>query len=328
MNYLLNDCTDACRNMALDEYVLESLPLDSPVFWLWRNAPSVIIGLNQNVYSEVNLPYLKSHGIALARRVSGGGAVYHDLQNLNYSIVGRISELPCNPPDIAVGALRTLGVDAELSGRNDIMVEGRKCSGYAKRVSKDRILIHGTMLFDVDFDAMARALEVPGSKLQAAGVDSVRSRVTNLKPNLKGMDDVLQLRDALQGILSAGGKQIRLSREQEEEVSKIAESKFRSWEWIYGRSREASFKTSRRFPCGTVELYWETDRGILTEVRFGGDFMGGLPTAALEDRLRGLRFDQETILKTLEGVRPGVDAFFDSLQPQDIAGLFLQFPLV
>ncbi len=155
MRYLLNNSTDPYFNMALDEFCLENIVLDEPYFYLWRNRPSVIIGLNQNAYSEVNLGYLNANGITLARRVTGGGAVYHDLQNLNYTIV---APLPCHPercpepvegrsegatPAPIVYALRQLGVPAELTGRNDIFVEGRKVSGYARRVSKRQEIIHG-----------------------------------------------------------------------------------------------------------------------------------------------------------------------------------------
>ena len=169
MKYLLNNSTDPYFNMALDEFCLENIVADEPYFYLWRNRPSVIIGLNQNAYSEVNLPYLEEHGITLARRVTGGGAVYHDLQNMNYTIVGRHpSPLPM------VDALRKLGVPAELTGRNDIFVEGRKVSGYARRVSKNQEIIHGTLMYDVDLETLTRVLDTPGSKLQAKGIASVK----------------------------------------------------------------------------------------------------------------------------------------------------------
>ena len=133
MKYLINNSTDPYFNLAFDEYCLENIQSEEPYFFLWRNRPAVIIGLNQNAYSEVNLDYLNSHGITLARRVTGGGAVYHDLQNMNYTIIGR------NPsPHPMVDALRSLGVPAELTGRNDIFVEGRKVSGYARRVSHNQ----------------------------------------------------------------------------------------------------------------------------------------------------------------------------------------------
>ena len=169
--------------MSFDEYCLEQFPSDDTVFYLWRNCPAVIIGRNQNAYAEVNLPYLEQEGIKLARRVTGGGAVYHDLQNLNYTIVGRSTDLDRDYPgylSMVLEALRALGIPAEMTGRNDIVVEGRKVSGYAKRVYKDRLMVHGTLMYDVDLERLTKALAVPGSKMDAAGIASVRSRVANL----------------------------------------------------------------------------------------------------------------------------------------------------
>lgn len=322
MRYLVNECTDACRNMAFDEFALESLPLDEPVFYLWRNAPSVIIGLNQSAYAEVNLDYLKEHGIALARRVTGGGAVYHDLQNLNYTIVGKSRDLNADYPDYLhymVNALRQLGVPAELSGRNDIMVDGRKCSGYAKRVWKDRLMVHGTLMFDVDLSVLQQALSVPGSKMAASGVASVRSKVANLKDYLPGYADVLALKDALHSILAGTDSEVILSAAQQDGIEKMADEKFRTWDWLYGRSPEAEFKASRKFPCGTVEMSWSVRHGLLEDVRFGGDFLGNRPAEDLAARLDGLRYDKATLLAALQGA--GVQDYFDGLAAEDLAGL-------
>lgn len=322
MRYLVNECTDACRNMAFDEFALESLPLDEPVFYLWRNAPSVIIGLNQSAYAEVNLDYLKEHGIALARRVTGGGAVYHDLQNLNYTIVGKSRDLNADYPDYLhymVNALRQLGVPAELSGRNDIMVDGRKCSGYAKRVWKDRLMVHGTLMFDVDLSVLQQALSVPGSKMAASGVASVRSKVANLKDYLPGYADVLALKDALHAILAENDSEVKLTVGQQAEIEKIADEKFRTWNWLYGRSPEAEFKAFRKFPCGTVEMSWSVRHGLLEDVRFGGDFLGNRPAEDLAARLDGLRYDKATLLAALQGA--GVQDYFDGLAAEDLAGL-------
>ena len=326
MKYLMNDCTDACRNMAFDEYVLESLPLDEPVFYLWRNAPSVIIGLNQSAYAEVNLPYLQEKGIALARRVTGGGAVYHDLQNLNYTIVGKSRDLNADYPDylhLVVNALKALGVPAELSGRNDIMVEGRKCSGYAKRVWKDRLMVHGTLMFDVDLEELMRALAVPGSKLDAKGIASVRSRVANLKDYLPQFSGILEFRDALHGILAAGDGEVMLSPAQQAEIDAMSEDKFRSWDWIYGRSPAAAFRTSRKFPCGTVEISWSVEHGLLKDVRFGGDFMGNLPADGLAACLDGTRFDCEAMLAALNNNPEPVSSFFDGVSAEDLLSLLM-----
>jgi lipoate-protein ligase A len=308
--------------MAFDEFALESLPLDEPVFYLWRNAPSVIIGLNQSAYAEVNLDYLKEHGIALARRVTGGGAVYHDLQNLNYTIVGKSRDLNADYPDYLhymVNALRQLGVPAELSGRNDIMVDGRKCSGYAKRVWKDRLMVHGTLMFDVDLSVLQQALSVPGSKMAASGVASVRSKVANLKDYLPGYADVLALKDALHAILAGTDSEVMLTAGQQDGIEKIADEKFRTWNWLYGRSPEAEFKAFRKFPCGTVEMSWSVRHGLLEDVRFGGDFLGNRPAEDLAARLDGLRYDKATLLAALQGA--GVQDYFDGLAAEDLAGL-------
>ena len=324
MRYLVNDCTDACRNMAFDEYVLERLPLDEPVFYLWRNAPSVIIGLNQSAYAEVNLPYLESRGIALARRVTGGGAVYHDLQNLNYSIVGRSRDLNADYPEylhFMVNALRRMGVPAELSGRNDIMVDGRKCSGYAKRVWKDRLMVHGTLMFDVDLSVLQDVLSVPGSKMAASGVASVRSKVANLKDYLPAFKDVLALKDALHRILAGPDEEVILTDSQQAEIERMAEEKFRSWDWLYGRSPEAQFRASKKFACGTVEVNWSVRHGLLEDVRFGGDFLGNLPAEGLAARLNGIRFEPESILAALK--EAGVRDYFDGLTPDDLAAVLI-----
>lgn len=324
MRYLVNNCTDACRNMAFDEFVLENLPLDEPVFYLWRNAPSVIIGLNQSAYAEVNLPYLESKGIALARRVTGGGAVYHDLQNLNYTIVGKSRDLNADYPDylhFVVNALRVLGVPAELSGRNDIMVEGRKCSGYAKRVWKDRLMVHGTLMFDVDLETLREVLSVPGSKMAASGIASVRSKVANLREFLPRFRDVLALKDALHGILAGADTEVTLDTAQQDAIDRMADEKFRTWDWIYGKSPEAQFRSSRKFACGTVELSWSVRHGLLEDVRFGGDFLGNLPAEGLAARLNGIRFERDSILSALLQVK--VSDYFDGLVAEDILGLML-----
>ena len=232
MKFLRNTSTDPHFNMSFDEYCLQRLPSDDCVFYLWQNRPSVIIGHNQDARREVNLEYLQEHGIALARRVTGGGAVYHDLQNLNYSIVGRRPRI-----DVIVEALRSLGVPAELTGRNDIFVEGRKVSGFARSVYHQRELIHGTLMYDVDIDVLTRALDTPESKLNRKGVASVRSRVANLKDYLPGIDDIGQFRERLHALLACGDQEILLDPEAYERIEKRRIEKFAAPEWIFGAIR-------------------------------------------------------------------------------------------
>ena len=232
MKFLRNPSTDPHWNMSFDEYCLQRLPSDDNVFYLWQNRPSVIIGHNQDAFQEVNLDYLERNGIVLARRVTGGGAVYHDLQNLNYSIVGRRPRV-----EVIVEALRSLGAPAELTGRNDIFVEGRKVSGYARSVYQQRELIHGTLMFDVDIDALTHALDTPQSKLNRKGVASVRSRVTNLKDYLPGIKDMAQLREELHHILACGDPEIIMDEEAYRWIEERRARKFANPEWIYGPTR-------------------------------------------------------------------------------------------
>ena len=324
MKYLQNNSTDPHFNMAFDEFCLEQLKADEPVFYLWQNRPSVIIGLNQSAYAEVNLPYLREKGIVLARRVTGGGAVYHDLQNLNYTITGRIRDLETDYPayvDTMARALRQLGVPAEVSGRNDILVEGRKCSGYAKRVSKDRLMIHGTLMYDVDIDTLTRVLDTPGSKLSAAGVSSVRSRVANLKAYLPQFDGIHAFQAALQAILAGNDGEIVLCETQIAQIEADADKKYRTWEWIYGHSPVAAFQVRRKFACGNVEAAFSLKAGCIDGLRFSGDFLGNLPPDRIADALQGCRYTREAIADTLS--KEPVENCFDRLSVAELADLLL-----
>ena len=228
MRYILNESTEPRFNIAFDNWCLEHLRCPETVFCLWRNAPAVIIGRNQDPDSEVNLKFLKDNNIALIRRSTGGGAVYHDLNNLNYSIYRPLKGGPDVVEDefhdpaveLIAKALRSMGVQAEIGGRNDIFAGGKKISGFAKRIWQDRVLVHGTLMFDVDIDTLTRALDVPGSKLHGKGVASVRSRVTNIKDLLNPpLESIEEFAAALHEILSEGDGEVMLSEEQRAQIS-------------------------------------------------------------------------------------------------------------
>ena len=324
MRYLNNPSTDPHFNMAFDEFCLERLQAEEPVFYLWQNRPAVIIGLNQSAYAEVNLRFLEERGIVLARRVTGGGAVYHDLQNLNYTITGRIRDLERDCPayvETMARALRELGVPAELSGRNDILVDGRKCSGYAKRMSGNRLMIHGTLMYDVDLDTLTEALSVPGSKLSTAGIASVRSRVANLKDYLPGFPDIQAFRSALQDKLAGTDSEIILTQEQLDAIQAEAQTKFGTWEWNYGHSPSADFLSKRKFPCGTIEAGFLVRKGRISGLRFTGDFLGNLTPERIEKALEGCRFTREDLLEALR--KEPVENCFDRLSAVELVSLLL-----
>ena len=313
MKFLTNPCTNAHWNMAFDEFALEGLDVQEPLFYLWQNAPAVIIGLNQSPYAEVNLPYLEENGIRLARRVTGGGAVYHDLGNLNYSIVGPVQDMD-QAFEIMPEALRKLGVPAERTGRNDILVEGRKCSGYAKRLSRNRMMIHGTLMWDVDLDVLTEALKVPGSKVSAKGIASVRSRVANLREYLPQYPTLKAFQAALQELLADGDPEYPLTTAQREAVGLEAREKFGTWEWNFGHSPETTHQGRKKFACGTVEVLYSLKNGVLTEVTFQGDFLGNRPATELAEELKGKRPEE---LASLD-----VSAYFDGLDGASFASLF------
>ena len=321
MRYLRNTHTNPYYNMAFDEFCLESLNIDEPVFFLWQNRPSVIIGLNQEVNTEVNLDYLQKNDIALVRRVSGGGAVYHDFGNMNYTIVGRSEDLERDYPEYAgmmMKALQKLGIPATLSGRNDILVDGKKVSGFAKRVSKDRLMVHGTLMYNVDLDTLTEALNPPSTKLESKGIASVRSRVANLCELLPDITDIQMLIQRLEAILSENyqDKEYVLSEAELAQIQKIADEKFATWEWIYGRSPKATLVHSARLACGTVEIHLTLTENRITSCRFGGDFLGNLPTSEVEAALTGIPYEMNTIRECLS--KMDISRYFDGAVPDDL----------
>lgn len=319
MKYLSLTSTDPHYNMAHDQYCLECQALSEPFFYLWRNAPSVIIGLNQSAFTEVNLTYLKERGIVLARRTTGGGAVYHDLQNLNYSFCFTQGSL-VNPVEMIAQGLRSMGIPAEVSGRNDILVEGRKCSGYAKRQWKDRVLVHGTLMFDVDIQSLTSALSVEGSKLSSKGIASVRSRVANLKDYLPDGCTIESFRDKMQAFLAAGDGEIILPDTSKADIEALADSRFRLTEWIYGRSPLSGIVREKRFSCGSVRAEISVKKGIIEQIHFFGDFIGELNVSAVENALSGCNYSDEAVSQALT---MDLGEFFDSMDKEEFVAFLM-----
>lgn len=319
MRYLKNSNTDPYYNMAFDEYCLESLPIDEPVFYLWQNRPAVIVGFNQEVNTEVNLDYLKANDIALVRRVTGGGAVYHDLGNLNYTIVGRSEDLERDYPEYAslmMKALQALGVPATLSGRNDILVGERKVSGFAKRVCKNRLMVHGTLMYDVDLEVLTNVLNPSATKLQSKGIASVRSRVANLSEYLPEISDVQMLSEQLEKILSCNDTEYQLSEEDLANIQRLRDDKFATWKWNYGRSPKATLVHSARLACGTVEVHLTLKENRISSCRFGGDFLGNLPASDVEQVLQGVAYEPDAIRECLSSIK--ISHYFDGVAADDL----------
>ena len=328
MRYIRNLSTDVYYNMAFDEYALEQLPLDEPLFYLWQNRAAVIIGLNQDIHAEVDLDYAREHDIAVARRITGGGAVYHDLGNLNYTIVGRSTDMERDYPEYArhmLKALQALGLQAELSGRNDILVDGRKVSGYAKRVYKDRLMVHGTLMYDVDIDRLTRVLTPPTEKLESKGIASVKSRVLNLRDHLPQFADIGALTCALERHLSRQYQdaEYHLTEVQLAEVRTIADTKFATPEWLYGRSPSNVVACTRRLPCGNVAVHLDIKHGLIAQCSITGDFLGNMPITGIETLLQGCLYERAALEQRLADI--AMQDYLDHTDTTTFVNLLLHY---
>ena len=289
MKFIVLNSTNPHYNLAVEEYLFNTS--ESDVFMLWQNAPTVVIGKNQNAYAEVNMEYVMQNGIFLARRITGGGAVYHDLGNVNYTFISR-AEGGIDFRQFAapvINALSSLGVDAALSGRNDIEVAGKKISGNAQHRHGGRVLHHGTLLFDSDLTVLDRALKVDSEKLKTRAVRSYSARVCNLRPLLPGIDTVGQfigvLAEKIKSELGAIEAEVKACREIEELYLRN-----QSREWLLPeRDMLSRYSYTRRvrYPFGTVEVLLEMHNGVISNARISGDFFGTGELAVLEAALIG-----------------------------------------
>ncbi len=313
-----NESTDPYFNLAAEQYLLDTE--DDDIFMLWRNERTVVIGRNQNAYAEIDVPFVTENRIAVVRRLTGGGAVFHDLGNLNFTFIVPRKDCPeldfgrfCRP---IVDALRFLGVPAELSGRNDLTAEGRKFSGNAQCVYNGKVLHHGTLLFSAELSDMAGALRVNEEKMKSKGVRSVRARVCNLSSYLPGMT-VTGLKAFLENRIGAD-RLVTFSPEQMNAIEALKRDKYATWEWNFGVSKEYGRSVGKRFPYGTVELSFTAAHGVLTEVRFQGDYFGTKPVSELEAAMIGCRLQPEAIAARLSDV----GAYLFGASPSEIAALF------
>lgn len=305
VHYLETGSTDPCYNLAAEQYVLENKTAGDWLM-LWQNDNTVVVGLNQNAAEEIDRQFVKSHGITVVRRMTGGGAVYHDLGNLNYSFIsdlGNAEELSIRRfSEPVCRALASLGVQAEASGRNDILVGGRKVSGVAQRICGSRILHHGTLLFDSDLDMLSGALRADPEKFRSKSAKSARGRVANLREYLPGDVTLDDFRRKIAAELSGDGMvRETLSGGEIALIRRIADEKYRSWDWTYGKSPDYGFKNRVRCPGGTLEVRLNAHGGRISEAAFFGDFMAVEPNAPLAEALRGVRFERDEVAAVLRG---------------------------
>ncbi|WP_273524692.1 lipoate--protein ligase [Mailhella massiliensis] len=317
------DSTEAAFNLALEETLFDTLSPENPgIFLIWRNAPSVIVGCHQNTAEEVDAAYCREHGIAVVRRPTGGGAVYHDLGNVNFSFLTWVEknrlagfEEFMRP---MVQALRDLGVDASYTSRNDITVDGRKVAGTAQRRKGQKMLHHGCLMVDVDTSVLAGALAADPEKFQSKGVASHRARVANLKEFLPAG---LSREECMNMVVNAMAA--RCAQEERTlapglaaKAEALADARYRSWDWNWGHSPRFTEKRRRRFSWGRLECLLEVNEGRITGCRLFGDFFAAGDITELEKLFIGLRSDAPSLRAALENVP--VETWFSGAEHDEL----------
>src|SRR5690554_559649 len=301
--------TNPKLNLALEEYALRNFSGDTDYLLFYINEPSIIIGRNQNTLEEVNIDYIKENNIHVVRRISGGGAVYHDFGNLNFSFLTNHDVKSLNnfkkftAPVVKV--LKSLGLNAELKGRNDIEVDDKKISGTAQFSTGKRMVSHGTLLLNTDLGEVVNALNVKMSKIQSKGHKSVRSRVANISEYLKTPLKIEEFRSLLlEGLYeeSEPFENYHLTPEEWKAVHQLKEEKYDTWEWNYGRSPKFNIQRSKRFPVGEIDLRIFVEKGNITDFKIFGDFFGKEPIENLETLLRGARYEKTNITELLKDI--------------------------
>ncbi|MGQ9005124.1 lipoate--protein ligase LplJ [Bacillus subtilis] len=315
-------------NLAIEEYCVKHLDPEQQYLLFYVNQPSIIIGKNQNTIEEINTKYVEENGIIVVRRLSGGGAVYHDLGNLNFSFITKDDGDSFHNfkkfTEPVIQALHQLGVEAELSGRNDIVVDGRKISGNAQFATKGRIFSHGTLMFDSAIDHVVSALKVKKDKIESKGIKSIRSRVANISEFLDDKMTTEEFRShLLRHIFNTNDignvPEYKLTEKDWETIHQISKERYQNWDWNYGRSPKFNLNHSKRYPVGSIDLRLEVKKGKIEDCKIFGDFFGVGDVSEIENLLVGKQYERSIIADVLEGVN--LKHYFGNIAKEDFLDL-------
>ena len=329
MKYIVNKSHNPFYNIALEAYAFRELRDEDELFILWINEPTIVIGKHQNAIEEINKAYTDEHGIHVVRRLSGGGAVYHDLNNLNYTIIsnktqeGAFDFKTFSQP--VIETLADLGVTATFTGRNDLEIDGKKFCGNAQAYYKGRMMHHGCLLFDVDMTVLGNALQVSKDKIESKGVKSVRARVTNILDELPEKMTVEAFSEQLLNKIKEQSPDMTeyvLSEADLENIQNLADNQFATWDWTYGKSPDYTIKRSVRYPAGKLTSYVKVEKSVITGLKIYGDFFGIKDVSDIEEELIGLRYEYQDVLDKLRTVE--TTQYFTNITPQEIAGAIVE----
>lgn len=327
MKYIKTNYSIPAYNMAMEDLIMNYLPSDDYLTF-YIHDPSIIIGQHQNTIEEINEDYCKEKGIHIQRRLSGGGAVYHDHGNLNFSFIVRATRDNVNDFNVltqpVIKTLEKLGIKAELSGRNDILIDGRKFSGNAQFFRNGMLLQHGTILFNSDMSELGNALKVKEMKIQSKGVKSVRSRVTNIIDYLE--DQSLTIEQFKDLLLETIGEiyeleEYQLSPEEQAIHDRLVREKFMTWEWNYGKSPAYNISRAHKFPFGIVDARIDVKEGIIKNIKLYGDFFVREDISTLEEHLKGVRYTKDALVESLGTI--DIQDYFNQMGNEEFADFLL-----
>ncbi len=330
MLFIDDTCTDPYHNLAEEEYLLKNFT--EPVFRLWRNSDAIIVGRYQNTLAEIDYGYVKKNGIKVVRRMTGGGAVFHDLGNLNFTFIQQrkpeedTAEMFRRFTAPILKALNSIGVKAYLEGRNDLLIDGKKFSGNSVCIWKDRILQHGTLLFDTSISNLSAALRSRPEKFVGKAVQSNRSRVTNIREHLSEPHDIewfkCFLGDYVSQLYESGDRFVRynFTEAQNEEIDALKRTKYGTDEWNFGHSPKFSRKSIRKFSGGILEFYFTVDKGVIKDLQVKGDYFFTRPTEEFEERFANVVFTKEAVAAGLSRLR--TEDYFTGITKDDLLYMF------